>query len=56
LCPEGAATLSAVRLLREEGWIGAAEQVVVLNTGSAAKYPQTFHVDHAVLRPADSAL
>jgi threonine synthase len=54
LCPEGAATLSAVRLLREEGWLSGSEQVVVLNTGAAAKYPQTFSVDAPVLEPAGS--
>lgn len=54
LCPEGAATLSAVRLLREEGWLSGQEHVVVLNTGAAAKYPQTMHVDLPVLQPTDS--
>jgi len=41
LCPEGAAGLSAVRRLRATGWIGAAEEVVVLNTGAGIKYPDT---------------
>jgi threonine synthase len=41
LCPEGAAGLSAARRLRDSGWIGAHEQVVVLNTGSGLKYPDT---------------
>jgi threonine synthase len=54
LCPEGAATLSAVRLLREQGWLTGHEHVVVLNTGAAAKYPQTMHVDPPVLQPTDS--
>jgi threonine synthase len=39
LCPEGAAGLTATRKLREAGWIGEAEQVVVLNTGAGLKYP-----------------
>jgi threonine synthase len=38
VCPEGAAALTAVRRLRESGWIGAGEEVVVLNTGSGMKY------------------
>jgi threonine synthase len=39
LCPEGAACLTATRRLREAGWIGAGERVVVLNTGAGLKYP-----------------
>ncbi|HET6212998.1 MAG TPA: threonine synthase [Micromonosporaceae bacterium] len=41
LCPEGAACLAAARRLRATGWIGADEQVVVLNTGAGLKYPDT---------------
>jgi threonine synthase len=41
LCPEGAACLSAVRHLRGSGWLGADEEVVVLNTGAGVKYPDT---------------
>jgi threonine synthase len=39
ICPEGAACFAAVGHLRESGWIGAGEQVVVLNTGTGLKYP-----------------
>ncbi|TWP49372.1 threonine synthase [Lentzea tibetensis] len=39
LCPEGAATISAVRTLRKDGWIADGEEVVVLNTGAGIKYP-----------------
>ncbi|MCG8923803.1 threonine synthase [Lentzea sp. CC55] len=39
LCPEGAATISAVRDLRRSGWLGARDEVVVLNTGAGIKYP-----------------
>ncbi|MDX3664274.1 threonine synthase [Streptomyces sp. ID05-26A] len=39
LCPEGAATISAVRALRENGWLAANDEVVVLNTGAGIKYP-----------------
>ena len=38
LCPEGAATLVAVKQLRAGGWIGAAERVLAINTGSGLKY------------------
>ncbi|MEV4532573.1 threonine synthase [Asanoa sp. NPDC049518] len=41
LCPEGAACLTAARLLRERGWLAAADEVVVLNTGAGIKYPET---------------
>jgi threonine synthase len=39
ICPEGAACFAAVGRLRESGWIGADEEVVVLNTGTGLKYP-----------------
>jgi threonine synthase len=39
LCPEGAATISAVRSLRKDGWLRAEDEVVVLNTGAGIKYP-----------------
>jgi threonine synthase len=40
ICPEGAACVSAVRQLRESGWLSADDEVVVLNTGAGLKYPQ----------------
>jgi len=49
ICPEGAACLAATRELRESGWIGEQEQVVVLNTGAGLKYPETVAVDVPVL-------
>jgi threonine synthase len=45
ICPEGGACLAAARQLRSAGWIAAGEQVVVLNTGSGLKYPETVSVD-----------
>jgi threonine synthase len=36
--PEGAATLAATARLRERGDLAAADRVVLINTGSAAKY------------------
>src|SRR5262249_21769484 len=49
ICPEGAACLAAARDLREGGWLGEQEQVVVLNTGAGLKYPETVSVDVPVL-------
>jgi threonine synthase len=37
-CPEGGATLAALVRLREQGWIGDEERVVLFNTGSGLKY------------------
>ncbi|WP_084550982.1 threonine synthase [Actinomadura rifamycini] len=55
VCPEGAAAFAAARRLRERGWIGADERVVVLNTGAGIKYPGTVEVDAPVLAPGASA-
>jgi threonine synthase len=41
VCPEGAACFAAVGRLRRSGWIRAGEEVVVLNTGTGLKYPET---------------
>ena len=49
ICPEGAACLVAARQLREGGWISEGEEVVVLNTGTGLKYPDTVAVDVPVL-------
>ncbi len=49
ICPEGAACLAAARQLRESGWIGEHEQVVVLNTGTGLKYPETVIAEVPVL-------
>jgi threonine synthase len=38
--PEGAATLAAAMILRERGELGADDDVVLINTGSALKYPE----------------
>ncbi|MEO7235238.1 MAG: threonine synthase [Lapillicoccus sp.] len=39
VCPEGAACFVAARRLREEGWLAADDEVVVLNTGTGLVYP-----------------
>ena len=41
ICPEGAACFAAVGRLRESGWLGARDEVVVLNTGAGLLYPDT---------------
>jgi threonine synthase len=41
VCPEGAACFTAVRQLRESGWLSETDEVVVLNTGTGLKYPDT---------------
>ncbi|MBW4696469.1 MAG: threonine synthase [Aphanocapsa lilacina HA4352-LM1] len=38
--PEGAATLAAARILRERGDLASRDRVVLINTGSALKYPE----------------
>lgn len=53
ICPEGAALYAAARRLREGGWIKAGERVVVLNTGSGIKYPDTQAVDVPLLQPGE---
>ena len=45
ICPEGAACMAAARQLREAGWLAEGEEVVVLNTGTGLKYPETVSVD-----------
>jgi threonine synthase len=35
ICPEGAACFAAIRRLRAAGWLSEADEVVVLNTGTA---------------------
>ena len=38
-CPEGGATLAALEVLLEQGWIAPEERVVLFNTGTGLKYP-----------------
>jgi len=45
-CPEGAATYSALRILREQGKVDAGETVLLFNTGNAMKYPYSFSAPH----------
>lgn len=48
-CPEGAATLAAVAKLRASGWLDGSEEVLVLNTGTGLKYPDTVTANPPVL-------
>jgi len=50
LCPEGAACLTATRLLRARGWLSENDEVVVLNTGAGIKYPDTVDVTGVPVR------
>jgi threonine synthase len=54
VCPEGAATFSAAKYLRENGWIKDGETVVALNTGAGIKYPNTVNVEVPSLEPHES--
>ncbi len=52
-CPEGAATLSAAIQLIKKEWIKPNEKVVLLNTGTGLKYPETVHTEPPLLQPDD---
>jgi threonine synthase len=51
VCPEGAATVAAIRVLRERGEIGPSDVVVALNTGAGIKYPETLDATAPLLEP-----
>ncbi len=53
VCPEGAATLAAAEKLRQQNWIQEDERVVLLNTGTGLKYPDTVRVSVPMLQPQD---
>lgn len=52
-CPEGAATLSALRRLMDDGQVDRGERVVLFNTGTGLKYTDLFEVDAPVVDPGD---
>jgi threonine synthase len=54
ICPEGAACFTAVRRLRESGWLSESDEVVVLNTGTGLKYPGTVAAGAPVLAASGS--
>jgi threonine synthase len=51
VCPEGGAALAAVHRLRADGWLGRDDEIVVLNTGTGIKYPDTLDGDAPTLSP-----
>jgi threonine synthase len=55
VCPEGAACFTAVRELRDSGWLSETDEVVVLNTGTGLIYPETVPARAPVL-PASGAI
>lgn len=52
MCPEGAATVAAARQLREAGWLQPDDLVVLINTGTALKYPDVMAEIIAPTAPA----
>jgi threonine synthase len=54
-CPEGAATLTALKQLLREGKVDAKEKVVLFNTGNAIKYPYTYQTKHLKKEAVDYA-
>ncbi|MDH5200365.1 MAG: threonine synthase, partial [Candidatus Bathyarchaeota archaeon] len=52
-CPEGAATLSALMRLMDDGQVDRGERVVLFNTGTGLKYTDLFEVDAPVVDPGD---
>ena len=46
-CPEGGATLAALRKLLDTGWVGTDDQVVLFNTGTGIKYPASLEYQAA---------
>ena len=53
-CPEGGATLAALRRLRASGEVRSGERVVIYNTGSGLKYPEAWRAALARRAPATS--
>lgn len=54
-CPEGGATLATLEYLLENCWMAKDERVVLFNTGTGLKYPQTLRAkadDHGGMRGA----
>ena len=49
ICPEGGAAVAAAQQLRQRGFLGANDRVVILNTGSGLKYPEIIDGDLPIL-------
>jgi threonine synthase len=46
--------LSAAHKLARDGWIKPDERVVLLNTGTGLKYPETVSTEPPLLQPKDN--
>jgi threonine synthase len=55
VCPEGASCVTAVRQLRETGWLSESDEIVVLNTGTGLIYADTVPARVPVL-PASGSI
>jgi threonine synthase len=53
-CPEGGATLAALRQMRASGEVKAGERVAIFNTGSGLKYIEAWRASLARRRPAEA--
>ena len=53
ICPRERPVSPRWRRLREAGWLSADDEVVVLNTGSGLKYPETMPASPPLLAPSD---
>ncbi|MEX6430569.1 MULTISPECIES: threonine synthase [Ferrimicrobium] len=54
ICPEGAACFAAARSLRASGWLSESDEVLIINTGTGIKYPDTVSVSPPVLQVGDT--
>ncbi len=52
-CPEGAATLAALRHLRRSGEVRATDRAVIFDTGSGLKYPEAWRLALARRGPVE---
>jgi threonine synthase len=54
VCPETGVALAAVAQLRQTGWIGESDVVMVISTGNGIKYPDSLPAtDLTILAPTD---
>lgn len=57
VCPEGAAAVAALPVLRDSRWLTQSDRVVVLNTGTALKYVSKVDLaETPILEPSDKLL
>ena len=52
-CPEGSSAVAGIKKLLDQGFIDRNEKVVVVNTGSGLKYPNTVQTSMPLLQPGD---